>query len=101
MLNYFQKTARDQPVPLGDSKRPSARAFFMRMLLVMAIVTWSQLVVAQSFQLRYTTTTSGAVTFTGNTLGLAKLSGQNQPGALDSIGGFITLNTSSQLGNYP
>jgi uncharacterized repeat protein (TIGR01451 family) len=56
---------------------------------------------SQGFVLRYVNTTSGGITFSGNTLGLAKLSGANQPGTLDSIGGFITLNTNSQLGSYP
>jgi uncharacterized repeat protein (TIGR01451 family) len=55
---------------------------------------------AQNYLLRYVNTASGAVTFTGNTLGLAKQSGANQPGTLDSIGTFITLNTNSQVGNY-
>jgi len=56
---------------------------------------------AQSFLLRYANTTSGAITFTGNSLGLAKATGTNQPGTLDSIGAFITLDTTSRVGNYP
>jgi uncharacterized repeat protein (TIGR01451 family) len=56
---------------------------------------------AQAYVLRYVTTDSGGITFVGNTLGLAKLTQVNQPGALDSVGGFITLNTNSQLGTYP
>ncbi|HEY1663003.1 MAG TPA: tandem-95 repeat protein [Verrucomicrobiae bacterium] len=56
---------------------------------------------AQQYQLRYVTTDSGGITFIGNTLGLAKLTQVNQPGQLDSIGAFITLNTNSQVGTYP
>ena len=55
---------------------------------------------AQNYLLRYVNTASGAISFTGNTLGLAKQSGANQPGTLDSIGTFITLNTNSQVGSY-
>ncbi len=55
---------------------------------------------SQSYLLRYANTTSGAVTFTGNTLGLAKLSGKNRAGTLDSIGAFITLNTNLQVSTY-
>ena len=72
----------------------------------MAIAVSSQLglgwdVSAQNYQLRYVTTDSGAITFVGNTLGLSKITQQNAPGQLDSIGGFITLNTNSQLSTYP
>ncbi|HEY3760509.1 MAG TPA: tandem-95 repeat protein [Verrucomicrobiae bacterium] len=55
---------------------------------------------AQAYVLRYVTTDSGGITFVGNTLGLAKLTQVNQPGALDAIGAFITLNTNSQVGTY-
>jgi uncharacterized repeat protein (TIGR01451 family) len=50
---------------------------------------------------RYATTTRGAVTFTGNTLGLSKQSDANAPGTADSIGTFITTNPLSQDGTYP
>ncbi|MGH2707862.1 MAG: hypothetical protein ACRDJK_06165, partial [Actinomycetota bacterium] len=50
---------------------------------------------------RYSTTNRGAVTFTGNTLGLSKRSNQNRPGIEDSIGTFITTNLLSQDGTYP
>jgi uncharacterized repeat protein (TIGR01451 family) len=56
---------------------------------------------AQNYVLRYGNTTAGAVTFTGNTLGLSKQTQQNNPGVYDSIGAFITLNTNSQVGTYP
>ena len=75
----------------------SCCSFFALLLLCFAGPT----TFGQAYLLRYTTTASGAVTFTGNTLGLAKVSNRNNPGQLDSIGGFITLNTNSQLGTYP
>ena len=50
---------------------------------------------------RYTTIAKGAVTYTGNSLGLDKEANQNQPGTQGSIGAFATLNTSSRVGNYP
>lgn len=50
---------------------------------------------------RYSATLNGALTFTGNTLGLSKLNNQNQPGTAHSIGAFSTLNTSSQVGTFP
>ncbi len=65
------------------------------------LLAGGQKAAAQNYLLRYVNTASGAVTFTGNTLGLAKQSGANQPGTLDSIGAFITLNTNSQVGTYP
>ena len=50
---------------------------------------------------RFTATTNGAVTFIGNTLGLSKATNQNQPGTNDSIGAFITTDTTQKVGNYP
>ena len=68
---------------------------------LLSLLLWNREASAQNYLLRYVNTASGAVTFTGNTLGLAKLTGANQPGALDSIGAFVTLNTNSQVGSYP
>ncbi|MFC4777355.1 Ig-like domain-containing protein [Paenibacillus sp. GCM10023252] len=50
---------------------------------------------------RFNTTANGAVTFTGNTMGLAKELNTNNQGIRDSIGAFITLNTSLRATNYP
>ena len=49
---------------------------------------------------RFSTTDNGGLLFTGNTLGLSKLAGQNQPGPLDSIGTFITTDQTQQVGDY-
>lgn len=49
----------------------------------------------------YSTTTNGGLSWTGNALGLAKATNQNQPGTNGSIGAFTTLDTSLKVGNYP
>jgi uncharacterized repeat protein (TIGR01451 family) len=50
---------------------------------------------------RYTTITNGAITFTGNSLGLDKVSGGNGPGTSGGIGTFTTLNTALTDGTFP
>lgn len=45
-----------------------------------------------TYILRYNTTDNGSISYTGNTLGLTKLAGQNNPGVADSDGAFITTN---------
>ena len=50
---------------------------------------------------RFNTINNGAITFTGNALGLSKLGGQNEPGTDDSIGAYITTDSTSQVGTYP
>lgn len=42
-----------------------------------------------AYNLRYTTIAPGAVTFTGNTIGLNKASGSNNPGTRQAIGAYI------------
>ena len=69
--------------------------------LILSVLVWDWEAAAQNYLLRYGNTAAGAVTFTGNTLGLAKQTQQNNPGVYDSIGAFITLNTNSQVGTYP
>ncbi|WP_449601318.1 DUF7507 domain-containing protein [Paenibacillus sp. Marseille-Q9583] len=50
---------------------------------------------------RATINATGAITFTGNTLGLSRSDTVGVPGTQDSIGGFTTVNTSSIFGTYP
>lgn len=50
---------------------------------------------------RATINATGAITFTGNTLGLSRSDTTGVPGTQDSIGAFITTNTSSTFGTYP
>lgn len=50
---------------------------------------------------RSTVNATGAITFTGNTLGLSRSETAGVPGTQDSIGGFSTINTASVYGTYP
>lgn len=54
-----------------------------------------------SFDQRYTITTNGAITFTGNTLGLSKQPTTQYAGKADSIGAMITTNNSLNVLDYP
>jgi uncharacterized repeat protein (TIGR01451 family) len=49
---------------------------------------------------RYTTTTNGAITFTGNSLGLGGSPTSGAPGIQGSIGAFISTNQSLQFGTF-
>ena len=49
-----------------------------------------------SYTLRKSIITAGAITFTGNTLGLNKVTGGNSQGTANSIGTFISTNTALQ-----
>src|SRR3954462_15184271 len=74
-------------------------------LLVAAMLPLSGLfsvqIAAAAYQLRYSTITTGALTFTGNTLGLSKAAGTNAPGLSHGIGTFISTNTALRDGTYP
>lgn len=51
---------------------------------------------------RFSTIANGAVTFTGNTIGLNKQAGANAPGTSGSIGTFIAANNPTSVdGTYP
>jgi|SRR5262245_27915226 len=50
---------------------------------------------------RFATITNGAITFTGNTLGLSKAVNVNQAGTSDAIGAFTTINTALQVPTVP
>jgi large repetitive protein len=50
---------------------------------------------------RYSTIANGALTFTGNTVGLNKAAGANAPGTSMAIGTFIAANGTSVDGTYP
>ncbi|WP_068773365.1 DUF11 domain-containing protein [Paenibacillus sp. FJAT-26967] len=54
-----------------------------------------------AFLQRYATNRTGAITFTGNTLGLSRSDTVGVPGTIDSIGAYITTNTAAQFGSYP
>jgi uncharacterized repeat protein (TIGR01451 family) len=50
---------------------------------------------------RFATTTNGAMTFVGNTLGLDGSGTAGLPGTQGSIGAFISTNTALQVGTFP
>jgi uncharacterized repeat protein (TIGR01451 family) len=88
----------------GAADRRPVWASFVRKCSVAAIAATLILVFADSasaaYVQRYVTTTRGALTFTGNTLGLGRGSA-TAPGLQDSIGAFTTINTALQVGTYP
>ncbi|GAA4876760.1 hypothetical protein GCM10023310_65680 [Paenibacillus vulneris] len=53
------------------------------------------------FILRYSDNDTGAITFTGNTLGLSRSNETGVPGTRDFIGAFVAIDTSMQFGSYP
>ncbi len=63
--------------------------------IVLALI-WSVSSADAAYTLRKSVITSGAITFTGNTLGLNKVVGGNSQGTANSIGTFITTNTALQ-----
>src|SRR5262249_13824489 len=84
--------------------RRSRSRLLLTALLVAAMLPLSGLfnirIAAAAYQLRYSTITNGALTFTGNTLGLSKRVGANRPGTVDGIGTFITTNTGLTDGTF-
>lgn len=50
---------------------------------------------------RFNTTINGAITFTGNTIGLSKQLNTNNQGTQDSIGAMATPNLASQVNDFP
>ena len=54
-----------------------------------------------AFIKRFSDIRRGDIVFTGNTLGLSKLTNANSAGTLGSIGAFITLDLSQQVNDFP
>ncbi|WP_050606692.1 Ig-like domain-containing protein [Clostridium niameyense] len=54
-----------------------------------------------SFNNIFSTTTTGAIVFTGNTLGLSKAPNSQNAGTSDSIGAFISTNSKINIPTYP
>ncbi|SDT13835.1 conserved repeat domain-containing protein [Paenibacillaceae bacterium GAS479] len=50
---------------------------------------------------RFFLNSNGAITYTGNTLGLSRSDTVGVPGTVDSIGAFVTIDTSQTFGAYP
>jgi len=87
-----------------QARRPAAR-LVLRLLLIVAMLPVSGLLMIQpahaAYVNRLSTITNGAITFTGNTLGLSKSATQNAPGTSDAIGAFISTNPALRDGTYP
>jgi hypothetical protein len=64
-------------------------------LVLLLVSVWASPAFAQ-YTTRYTAIANGAVTFTGNALGLDSEPNQNGQGTSGSIGTFITTNTGSR-----
>ncbi len=72
------------------------RFLLLACLCLFALPSWA------AYINRYTTTTNGAITFTGNTLGLdGSATTANAPGTTGSIGAFITTDTTLRAGTFP
>ena len=54
-----------------------------------------------AFIKRFSEIKKGGVIFTGNTLGLSKISNVNRAGTLGSIGAFTSLNSSLKVNDFP
>lgn len=54
-----------------------------------------------SFINRYSDIRRGGIVFTGNTLGLSKLTNANRAGVQGSIGAFTALDNSLQVNDFP
>jgi large repetitive protein len=87
-----------------QARRPAVR-LMLSVLLMVALLPVSGLLNVRPAQAAYvkrlSTITTGAITFTGNTLGLSKQSAANAPGQFDAIGAFISTNTALRDGTYP
>jgi uncharacterized repeat protein (TIGR01451 family) len=85
--------------------RRSPSRLLLIALLVAAMLPLSGLfniqTAAAAYRLRFSTITTGALTFTGNTLGLSKEAGHNAPGTSHGIGTFISTNPALRDGTYP
>ncbi|MFI3201248.1 MAG: DUF3794 domain-containing protein [Eubacteriales bacterium] len=54
-----------------------------------------------ALELIYSTKETGGMTYTGNTVGLSQASDENEPGVEGSLGAFISLDTTQQVGTFP
>ncbi|NUP98915.1 MAG: DUF11 domain-containing protein [Armatimonadetes bacterium] len=81
---------------------PQARPLAARLLLSLALLATAAAPSRAAYVRRYATVANGAMTFTGNSLGLDKSANSNNQGTSGSIGTFITTNTALRDGaSYP
>jgi uncharacterized repeat protein (TIGR01451 family) len=87
-------------VPKLGPFAPQVMRWAARCMLGLALLVWVSWAHAAYIN-RFTTITNGAITFTGNTIGLNKAANSNAPGTSGAIGTFISTNAASQDGTYP
>ncbi|MCX7635942.1 MAG: hypothetical protein N2Z74_09415, partial [Syntrophales bacterium] len=82
---------------------PRIPGLLLGLLMVLALVFFIDAqVLHAAYVKRYTTIANGAMTYTGNTLGLSKATNANAPGTNGSIGAFIAVNNPTSVdGTYP
>jgi uncharacterized repeat protein (TIGR01451 family) len=95
----MKPTVKDSPIATNQPLIKLTKLLFL-LLSLMAVLGWFQSASA-AYVNRYNTIASGAVTFTGNTLGLDKAANSNSPGTAGAIGTFITTDNSLKDGTYP
>lgn len=79
-------------------KLPPLKKLLLPILLPLALLATQ----AQAAYIsRYEVTTAGALTFTGNTIGLNKASGNNNPGTTGSIGAYIAEGQAGSYSTHP
>jgi large repetitive protein len=83
-------------------RRRLGSAFTAWLLMLPVLVLLGAAPEAQAvYSNRFATTTNGAMTFVGNTLGLDGSGTAGVPGTQGSIGAFISTNTALQVGTFP
>ncbi|MCM3749313.1 hypothetical protein M3223_18300 [Paenibacillus pasadenensis] len=68
---------------------------------ILPLLFYGKAVIQIPLIVRATFNAAGAITFTGNTLGLSRSDTAGVPGTQDSIGAFVTTNTAVRYGTYP
>jgi large repetitive protein len=91
----FHNTAGFKSQWIGILQRSIAKLITACLLLSLAQSAFA------AYINRYTTTTNGAITFTGNSLGLAGSPTAGTAGTQGSIGAFISTNQALQFGSFP
>ncbi len=84
---------------ISSYQRQQATALWC--LKIILVMLWLSTCANAQYVQRYSIITNGAITFTGNTLGLSGSSVYGTPGTQGSIGTFTTTNSTSTFGTYP
>lgn len=70
-------------------------------LYLIALASFFCMDIQGSYIERFSTIDNGGIAFTGNSVGLSKSAGDNNPGTNDSIGAFISTDSNLQVNNFP